>query len=346
MMKLPRAWAVTVRRANGEMVSRSGAHVPWTERWPILKLPVLRGVAVLFSTLGLGMRCLFFSSDVLSRDLEEEEVAKKKDGPKPPSSTLLGALLLQTALMSGPDGDETDEAPADLPEHERTETPDAGGMKWWELALSIGMAAGMFLLFFKALPLGIAMLAQKVWAPLGEPLGESLVNGLALMAILIGYMYLMSRIPDIRRTFQYHGAEHAVVWMSEKGQEPTVENAGSNPIRHPRCGTSFLVFVVLTSVVVWAIAGGVIGSLGYEQTFLTKLGLRLALLPLIVGLSYELIRLTAKRHDRGFWKAMVAPGIWSQAITTKQPDDSMLEVSLKSLELAQGVTDGRQAPSA
>ena len=351
MMKLPRSWAVTVRRANGELVSRSGPHVPWTERWPILKLPVLRGVAVLFSTLGLGMKSLFFSSDVLSKDLEEQEAAegaeaKASKAPKGPGAGLLGLMLLHSALVNGPEGDEADAAPAAEPDpagNEEVDSPDAGGMKWWELALSIGMALGMFLLLFKALPLGVAWGAAHLWEPLGDPLGESLVNGLALLVIFIGYLGLMSFIPDIQRTFRYHGAEHQVVWTQEKGQEATVANAQSHPTEHPRCGTSFLFFVIATSVVVWAIAGGVLGQFGIELGFLGKLGLRLALFPLIVGLSYEIIRLTAKRHDRGFWRALVAPGLWSQRITTKLPDESMLEVSIRSLQLAQAA-DGRQAP--
>lgn len=357
MMKLPRSWAVTVRRSDGRLVSRSGVHVPWTERWPLLKLPVLRGVAVLFSTLGLGMKSLFFSSDVLAKDLEEQEAAEKakageasageegKPARKGPGSGTLGLLLLHSALVNGPEGDE-DEAAAEPPEseHEAADSPDGGGMKWWELALSIGMAAGMFLLLFKALPLGVAWAAAHLWAPLGDPLGESVVNGVALLVIFIGYLGLMSFIPDIQRTFRYHGAEHQVVWTQEKGQEATVANAQSHPTEHPRCGTSFLFFVIATSVVVWAIAGGVLGQLGVELGFLGKLGLRLALFPLIVGLSYEIIRLTAKRHDRGLWRALVAPGLWSQRITTKLPDESMLEVSIKSLQLAQVAADGRQAP--
>jgi uncharacterized protein YqhQ len=301
MMKLPRSWAVTVRRANGQMVSRSGVHVPWTERWPILKAP---------------------------------------------GAALLGVYALHSALVSGLEGDEADDAEEPVPadSNEQVDSPDAGGMKWWELALSIGTALGMFLLLFKALPLGIAIAAEKVWAPLGDPFGESVVNGIALLLIFAAYLGLMSLIPDIKRTFQYHGAEHKVVWMSEKGEEPSVQNAERHPTQHPRCGTSFLFFVIATSVVVWAIAGGVLGHFDIEYGFLGKLGLRLALFPLIVGLSFEIIRLTAKRHERGFWRLLVAPGLWSQRITTKQPDDSMLEVSLRSLALAQAVGDGREAP--
>jgi uncharacterized protein YqhQ len=351
MMKLPRSWAVTVRRASGEMTSRSGSHVPWTERWPILALPVLRGVAVLFSTLGLGMRSLFFSSDVLARDLEEQEKQGQGGGPgggapKPPGPALLGTLLLHSALVAGPEGDEEPERAGspEPPSHERVDSPDAGGMKWWELALSIAMALGSFLLLFKALPLGVAWGAAHLWEPLGTPFWESAINGLALLVIFVGYLGLMSLIPDIKRVFHYHGAEHKVVWMSEHGEEPTVDNAARHSRLHPRCGTSFLFFVIATSVVVWAVAGGLLGQLGVEMGFLGKLGLRLALFPLIIGLSYELIRLTAKRHDRGVFRALVAPGLWSQRITTKEPDASMLEVSLRSLALAQAAADGRQAP--
>lgn len=354
MMKLPRAWAVTVRRTDGSLAARSGPHVPWTERWPILRLPLLRGVATLFSMLGLGMRALFFSSDVMARDLDAAEKAEKAaseataddaagDGVadaaegarrRRPGPWTLGALLLLVGVAEGPDGTEPDHAEGDgdgTPPVAATDAaalPDGGGLSKWELAVSIGLAIGAFLLLFKALPLGVAWLAARVWPALGTPLGESVISGLALAAVFIGYLSALSLVPDIRRVFQYHGAEHKVVYLHEAKQERTIENARPHSTLHPRCGTSFLFFVVVTSIVVWSL-------FPVSWGFLGKLGLRLALFPLVVGLSFELIRLSARHRENLVFRALMAPGLWSQRITTKPPDDSMLAVSLHSLGLAE-----------
>jgi uncharacterized protein YqhQ len=259
--------------------------------------------------------------------------------------TTLGALALLMALTSLPDGteDEDDTAPSpsagSAATHETTPLPDGGGLSKTELGVSIALAAGLFLLLFKALPLGLAWGAAKVWPALGAPLAESVISGLALAAIFVTYLLLLSLVPDIRRVFQYHGAEHEVVWLHEKGDARTVDAARRYPRFHPRCGTSFLFFVVLTSIVVWSL-------FPVDWGFFGKLGLRLALFPLIVGLSYELIRLTARRRESLVFRALMAPGLWSQRITTRPPDDGMLEVSLHSLALAERAHGGGAAAPA
>lgn len=331
LMKLPRSWAVTVRRESGELVTRSGTLVPWSERWRIFKVPVVRGVGVLGQMMSLGMRTLWFSSDVLAKDLEAKEAAEKAEKAAKAASRLsslvtLSTLALATAVSSGPDGTEADEPAAPAPPA-KPSTPDGGGMSGWELAFSIGLAVLMFLTLFKALPLGVAWLAGRAWPALGTPLGESVISGVALALVFVGYLWAMSLIPDIRRVFQYHGAEHMVVHVHEARETPSLENARPKPTLHPRCGTSFLFFMVLTSIVVWAF-------LPMETTFLAKLGMRLAAFPLIVGLSYELIRLSARHRENPFFRLLMAPGLWSQKITTKRPDDGMLLVSLSSLDLA------------
>ena len=249
MMKMPRAFAVTVRRPSGELACLSGDVAPWSERWPVLKLPLLRGVAVLGQMMGLGFRSLFFSSDVLARDAKAAG-----DTPSITKTTLtLGSLLVLSAVADGPQGDElgavgaTGRSPAETP------PADGSGMSTKELTIAIVMAVVMFILVFKALPLGIAWLGGRLWHPLQAPLAESLISGLALAGVFVGYLFVMSRLPDVRRLFQYHGAEHKVVHLHESGQPLTVENARPFPTQHPRCGTSFMFFVVLTSIVVWSL---------------------------------------------------------------------------------------------
>ena len=328
MMKLPTSWAVTVRLPSGELATAAGTHVPWTDRWPVLRLPLLRGVATLASMMVLGFRSLQFSQDVLA------SAASDGGGPAPTAgSACAGAAKVATlavlaAVADGPDGTEVDD---------RRERPAAGeaspgkaapgGMSSWEVALSIGLAAGLFLVLFKALPLGVAWLAAKWWPALATPLAESLISGATLLAVFVSYLYGISLIPDIRRVFQYHGAEHKVVHVHERSEAWTVENARRHSTFHPRCGTSFLFFVVLTSVVIWSFVH-------VDAGFFGKLAVRLAAFPLVLGVSYELIRLSSRHRERLFFRALMAPGLWSQRITTKPPDDSMLAVSLNSLELA------------
>ena len=323
MMKMARAWAVTVRRPDGQTLSRSGAIAPWSERFPVLKLPVLRGIAVLGQMLVLGMRSLSFSADVAAQDAPPA-------GPVAKAGTTLNlaSLLVLSAVADGPEGDETDDAPTPPSKGAAdSHDPSHGGLSNVELGITIGLALVLFVVVFKALPLGVAWLAGSVWPALKAPIAESIISGAALLCVFIGYLLLTSRLPDIRRVFQYHGAEHKVVHAHESGRPITVENARTFSTLHPRCGTSFMFFVVLTSIVVWSLFPLQIGFLG-------KLGLRLALLPLIVGLSFELIRLSSRHRTNPFFKVLMAPGLWSQRITTKPPDDSMLEVSIRSLELA------------
>jgi uncharacterized protein YqhQ len=331
MMKLSRSWAVTVRKSDGTLVSQQGTHVPWSDRSRLWKLPILRGIAVLFQMLGLGMRALFFSSDVMARD--QAAAGTPPAGGKGAQALMLASHCVLMAVASGPDGSES-EGPTRPAEAARAaDVPAAGGMSTKEIVLAAGMALGMFLLLFKALPLGTAWLAAKVWPSLGTPLAESLISGAALITIFVGYLFAMSLLPDIRRVFQYHGAEHKVVHLFEAGVEPTVANAQRYSTLHPRCGTSFLFFMVLTSIVVWSL-------FPIDAGFLGKLGLRLLLFPLILGLSFELIRLTARHRTRWLFQALMAPGLWTQRITTKPPDDGMVAVSLHSLALCQPGTSG------
>ena len=331
MMKMPRSWAVTVRRGDGSLVSRDGDFTPWSERWPILKLPILRGPAILGQMMQLGMRSLFFATDVLAA---EEKAAGRAPGVAKTTLTL-GSLLVLQAVADGPDGSEADpesRAPAPSnagaePRPASAEPPLEKGMSKAELALSLGVALVLFVLVFKMLPLGLAMLAGKVFPILKAPLAESLISGIALAGVFVAYLFILSRFPDMKRLFMYHGAEHEMVHVHEKKLAWTPGNASLQSTRHPRCGTSFLFFVVLTSIVVWSL-------FPIQAGFLPKIGLRLALLPVVMGLSFELIRLSARHRDNWFFKALMAPGLWSQGITTKKPDDSMREVSIRSLELA------------
>lgn len=185
------------------------------------------------------------------------------------------------------------------------------------VVLGIGLSVGLFAL----LPTALAGLLNR-FVPLG--IFRGLTEGLIRIAIFLGYLWACSQLNDIKRVWQYHGAEHKSIYCYEHGKELTVENAREESRLHPRCGTSFLFIVVFISVLVFSFVRT-------ENTW-ARMGLHLALLPLLVGISYEFIKLAGK-YDNAFTRAISAPGKAMQRLTTAEPDDSMLEVGLAALKL-------------
>ncbi len=173
------------------------------------------------------------------------------------------------------------------------------------------------------MPLYIATFVGARYAPLHGRLAVNLLDGAIRIVIFLGYLWLLSRLKDIHRVFEYHGAEHKVVFNYESGAPVTVENAQKFVTWHPRCGTSFLMVVMVLSMFVYAL-------LPFDG-FAAKLGGRIALLPVVAGLSYELIRFAAKRRG-GMLAALTAPGLWLQRITTKPPDDAQAAVAIHALQ--------------
>ncbi|HEX3875451.1 MAG TPA: DUF1385 domain-containing protein [Bryobacteraceae bacterium] len=187
--------------------------------------------------------------------------------------------------------------------------------------LVIGLA--MFIVLYKAIPLLLVTKLEKVYPVISGRFAEATVDGLIRMAIFLMFLYGMSKMKDIFRVFQYHGAEHKVVFNYESGQAVNIENAQKFVTWHPRCGTSFL-FVLLILVIPFY-------ALIPFQGYAAKLISRLVILPFVVGLSYELIRFAAKRRG-SFLATITAPGLWLQRITTKAPDDTQAEVAIRALE--------------
>ena len=187
------------------------------------------------------------------------------------------------------------------------------------------MAVGFSVVLFFLLPT-LAASAINFFAPLGV-LARNLIEGVIRVAIFLAYLILISRMKDIRRVFSYHGAEHKTIFCYERGLELTVENVRSMPRHHPRCGTSFLVVVIILAILVYS----VLFSLVTPPNTLIRVLLQLVLIPVIVGIAYELNRYVG-RHDNLFTRIATAPGLWMQNFTTFEPDDSMIEVGIASLK--------------
>jgi uncharacterized protein YqhQ len=167
----------------------------------------------------------------------------------------------------------------------------------------------------------------------------NLIDGVIRAIFFFVYVYSISFMEDIRRVFQYHGAEHKTVYTFEANQDLTVENARGKSTLHPRCGTSFLMFVMVISILVFSL----IPSAAH---FVVKFGARVVLIPLIAGLAYEVIRFSARHLDSRLCRALITPGLWLQKITTKEPDDKQLEIAIIALKEAlmyDAVEDGKQA---
>lgn len=303
MMRSPGAYGIAVRRPDGSMALRRGKVFPLGKKYPFLKLPVLRGVAVLFQSLFIGIQALNFS-----------------------------------ALEAG----------VEKPEDKPTETSG------WAVAASMAMGLGLGVVVFLLVPLWLTQLAEKHLFGSMPNLAFNLFDGALRGIFFLAYIVAISRMKDIHRVFQYHGAEHKVVFAWEARGPLTVDAARVQSRLHPRCGTSFLLFVLLVSIVLFAL-------IPKSAPFLAKFGGRLVLVPFIAGLSYEVLRLTAKKADSPVFAFLVAPGLMLQKITTQEPTDDMLAVAIAALEealredglmppaesteLAEAIADSEEAPA-
>jgi uncharacterized protein YqhQ len=195
----------------------------------------------------------------------------------------------------------------------------------WALGLNLVFSLAFFIVLYKVVPLYLATSLGKWYPVVNGRIAFNAVDGLIRLSIFLLFLYLVSRSKDIRRVFQYHGAEHKVVFNYESGKPVTVENAQTFTTFHPRCGTSFLLVVMVISMIVYTLIP--------FQGFGLKLLSRIVLLPVITGLSYELIRFAAKRRG-SFLALLTAPGLWLQRITTQPPSNQQTEVAICALDHA------------
>lgn len=195
----------------------------------------------------------------------------------------------------------------------------------WMLTLNVLFSLSFFIFLYKFVPLFLVTSLEKWFPVLQGRVAFNVADGLIRMAIFLAFLYTVSRWKDIRRVFEYHGAEHKVVFNFESGKPVTIENAQSFTTFHPRCGTSFLLVVMIVSMIVYTLVP--------FESFGMKLLSRVVLLPVITGLSYEMIRFAAKRRG-SFLATLTAPGLWLQRITTQPPSDEQTAVAICALDRA------------
>ncbi len=273
MMRAPHSYCVAVRKPSGEIVTEELPVSRMSEKYPWLKLPVLRGLGTLGQAMSLGMKALKFSTNA--------------------------------ALDDG-----STEKPTEVPA--------------WMMTVQVVLTVVFFIAVYKFLPLKLTQYLSN-WAPsIKGQLAFNAVDGVIRLAIFIGFLLLLSRAKDIRRVFEFHGAEHKVVFNFESGTPVSVENAQQFVTWHPRCGTSFMFVIRIISTLDYMIVPA--------PTFAVKMIERIVFLPFIVGLSYELIRFAAKTARVVPRPPLTAPGLWTQRITTKPPSDEQTAIAIRALE--------------
>lgn len=285
MMRAPHSYCVAVRKANGEIITEESPLPKVSDKYPIFRLPVFRGVGTLGQAMWLGVKALRFSANAA---LEDDPSRKPDEKPQEISS--------------------------------------------WAMGLNLAFSFAFFIFLYKFVPLYLTSLLEKVYPAISGRIAFNVTDGLIRMAIFIAFLYLISRWKDIRRVFEYHGAEHKVVFNFESGQPVTVENAQRFVTWHPRCGTSFLLVVMLISMAVYTL----LPFEGFAGKFIS----RIVLLPLITGLSYEMIRFAARRRS-GLMAFLTAPGLWLQRITTQPPADDQTAVAIHALDGAMALEESQ-----
>ncbi len=200
------------------------------------------------------------------------------------------------------------------------------------LLFTVGLAVGLFVL----LPLFLASLTAQATIGPGQTVIEHLIEGLIRVVIFVGYLLLVSRSAEIRRVFQYHGAEHMTIHALEHEDPLDLDHVRHYPTAHQRCGTEFLVIFIILSILMFSLLAG--------QNLLVSIVGRILLVPVIASLAYEILRIGARHRHRWWIRWLFLPGIWLQAITTKQPDDSMIEVAIASMREALAA-NGEEPPA-
>ena len=366
MMRGPKKTAMAVRNPDGEIVLEVSSNS--TKTPVIAKIPVVRGVYSFAMSMIQGYKCLMRSAEISGLEEAEEEMRREKEAKKAAKEAKKAAKKGEepeaaepVAIHESPEATEPvadhespeptepvadREAPAPAKKEKKTDSTSVTTTLVMVLGVVLGL--GLAILLFKFVPTALYDLLVGL-LPVLKPEDvaldsfiRSLIEGVFKIVIVVGYMAAVSLMKEIRRTFRYHGAEHKTIFCYEAGLELTVENVRKQKRFHPRCGTSFLILMVLVNVFVsffinpvfYAIAGFPMEELAEVFKLLPTLvrtGISLVLLPLVMGIGYELLKL-AGRYDNFLTRLISLPGVWLQHITVLEPDDSMIECAIAAVK--------------
>ncbi len=342
MMRGPKKTALAVRNTKGEIVVEE-FETKGVKRPAICRLPLIRGIFGYIDSMTVGYKCLMRSAELSGlEDIVEESPRKKKKREEAERRAREEAgLPAEEPVAQETETVENKETPA-ASEEKKDEKKDDEKLPSWVMSVMMVVSVVVAFLFalglFVFVPTFLFELAAdhldflNPESKIVRSLYKSIFEGVLRVVLLVGYMALITLMKDIRRTFMYHGAEHKTIFCYEAGLELTVENVRLQRRFHPRCGTSFLILMVLVSIVIsFCIDPITIAISGNTLPPLFRSLLKLLLIPLIVGIGYELIKLAGK-HDNAFTRAISAPGVWLQHLTVFEPTDDMIECAIAAVK--------------
>jgi uncharacterized protein YqhQ len=301
MMRSPHAWAIACRKPSGEVVTMSEPLERPSEKHKWMAWPIVRGVMTLGYAMNLGYRALRFSANVA---IEEVMQSDEKPHGATDASTVPPAQSAAESVKS---------------------REKAATISNWLAVGNLLLSLAFFIFMYKYIPLLAATELKKMDPALGGRIIFNLIDGGIRLGLFLFFIWGVSLWKDIRRVYEYHGAEHKTVFAFENGDPLTTSAVQKYSTYHPRCGTSFLMTVMLISIGFYMLVP--------FTTFWARFASRIVLLPLIAGVSYEIIRFAAK-HRGSLFALMTAPGLWLQRITTQPPSDEMAQCAITALEQA------------
>lgn len=350
MMRGKKCWAIGVREPDGGLfsqeypLSKKGNRPTWFS-WPLV-----RGCVALVDSLTLGFKALEIAANKAFDDEEEIAESPASNDPESPASHDSESLasnspksrLADTGSSAPNDTVSSELSTSDFGSSSNPESAsvsdstDEGVLSKAEMTFAMVLGVVLAVALFILLPAGLSNVIVGEYEQ--NPFVWNIVDGVVRVAIFIFYVWLIGRMPDIKRMFSYHGAEHKTIHCYEHGLELTPENARQFPCLHVRCGTAFLIMVMLIAIVVYTVIplDGVIASLGITgaAAFALLLVVRLVFLPVIAGISYEITVKWAGSHpENPLVKVVLWPGMQMQRLTTNEPDDSMLECAIAAMNL-------------
>jgi len=305
MMRSPHAWAIACRKPSGEIVTMSEPLEKPSEKHKWMAWPIVRGVMTLGYAMNLGYRALRFSTNVAIEEVMQTEPSAQAT----PSFAMAG----EAAHGSVPNAANREKAAA---------------LTNWMAAINLVISLAFFIFMYKYIPLLAATELNRIDPALGGRIVFNLIDGAIRLGLFLLFIWGLSLWKDIRRVYEYHGAEHKTVFAFENGDSLAIPAVQKYSTYHPRCGTSFLMTVMLISIGFYMLVP--------YTTFWARFASRLVLLPVIAGVSYEIIRFAAK-HRGSLFALMTAPGLWLQRITTQPPSDSQAECAIVALDHAMAV---------
>ncbi len=311
MMRSPHAWAIACRKPSGEVVTLSQPLERPSEKHKWMAWPIVRGVMTLGYAMNLGYRALRFSANVAIEDMMVEGSDKGH------------VETAATAVQSKP-------SEAESSKHQSRDK--AASISGWLAAVNVVISLAFFIFMYKYVPLLAATELKKIDPALGGRIAFNLIDGAIRLVIFLLFIWGVSLWKDIRRVYEYHGAEHKTVFAFENGDPLNTAAVQKYSTLHPRCGTSFLMTVMLISIGFYMLIP--------FTTFWARFASRIALLPIIAGVSYEIIRFAAK-HRGSLFALMTAPGLWLQRITTRPPSDDQAQCAIVALDHAMSLEKER-----